>query len=465
MEFNLQKVGIINNSTIKLDGLTVVCGSNNSGKSTIGKALYSSIESLCQIDAKIKDELHINYRRLLINIIRWLDLGSISKYVDFDRMQDEITVDITMLLQNVYNPRHRFNNAVDAFNKLKVAVEFLNKDVIMEYTQKSKSDLPKKFFAFIENYDESRKKSIKILKDYDEYFNNLNYESFTEKSISSLFSTEFKGQIYPVNLKSKEKKSILKLTQNQEVGFNFSILNNGEKILLFNSKLFVNNAIYIEDPYILDRIENYNYNFTFSHYDDNENSDSHARKLIRMLNRESSQTLIEQFINEERYNNIVNKISSVIPGSIKIKDTGVYYEEQNKEPLRVQNLATGSKLFSIIKSLIEKGDINYDTMLILDEPEAHLHPEWQNAFAEIMVLLVKELNVHILLTTHSPNFLMAVEAYSKKHTISDKSNYYFAEHHEDAYMVDYICANDRLSKIYSSFANPLIAVKRIKENE
>lgn len=306
------------------------------------------------------------------------------------------------------------------------------------------------------------KKSIKYLNDYDSYFNNLDYEFFAKRSISSLFSTEFKSQIFPVNLKSKEKKSSFRLTQNQETGFNFSILNNGEKVLLNNSKLFVNNAIYIDDPYILDRIEEYNY--AFSHYDDNDNSDSHARKLIRMLNRESSQTLIEQVINEERYNSIVSKISSVIPGSISIKDTGVYYEEPNKEPLRVQNLATGSKLFSIIKTLIEKGDINYDTMLILDEPEAHLHPEWQNVFAEIIVLLVKELNVHVLLTTHSPNFLMAMEAFSKKHTISNKSNYYYAELTEDAYMVDYTCANDRLSKIYSSFANPLIDVKRIKEN-
>ena len=119
MEFTLQKVGIINKSTIKLDGLPVVCGSNNSGKSTIGKALYSSIESLCQIDEKIKDELHIIYRRALRSIVRWLDLESISKYVDFDRMQEEITVDITMLLQNAYILRRRSNNIIDSFNKLR----------------------------------------------------------------------------------------------------------------------------------------------------------------------------------------------------------------------------------------------------------------------------------------------------------------------------------------------------------
>ena len=62
-----------------------------------------------------------------------------------------------------------------------------------------------------------------------------------------------------------------------------------------------------------------------------------------------------------------------------------------KTLLFVQNLATGSKMFSIIKTLLENGEINFDTMLILDEPEAHLHPEWQNIFAEIIILIVKHL--------------------------------------------------------------------------
>ena len=39
MELLLQNIGIIGNAKIALNGLTVICGSNNSGKSTAGKAL------------------------------------------------------------------------------------------------------------------------------------------------------------------------------------------------------------------------------------------------------------------------------------------------------------------------------------------------------------------------------------------------------------------------------------------
>lgn len=51
----------------------------------------------------------------------------------------------------------------------------------------------------------------------------------------------------------------------------------------------------------------------------------------------------------------------------------------------------------------------------MDEPETHLHPKWQNLFAEIMLLLVKELGCHVLLTTHSPNFMLALEANMRKY--------------------------------------------------
>lgn len=40
MEIKLNHIGIIENSEIVLDGLTVIAGKNESGKTTVGKALY-----------------------------------------------------------------------------------------------------------------------------------------------------------------------------------------------------------------------------------------------------------------------------------------------------------------------------------------------------------------------------------------------------------------------------------------
>ena len=58
---------------------------------------------------------------------------------------------------------------------------------------------------------------------------------------------------------------------------------------------------------------------------------------------------------------------------------------------------------------------------------------------------------------------MAIEAYSKKYELADKVNYYIAKHNPDDYMVGYAWVNDNLSQIYSSFALPLVQVKRMKD--
>ncbi|MEG0597571.1 MAG: AAA family ATPase, partial [Oscillospiraceae bacterium] len=108
-------------------------------------------------------------------------------------------------------------------------------------------------------------------------------------------------------------------------------------------------------------------------------------------------------------------------------------------------------------------EINDTTMLILDEPEAHLHPNWQNKFAEIIVLLVKELNANVLLTTHSSNFMLAIDAYMRKHDISSKTNFYQTEYMKDGF-VEYQCVNNDMGKIYADFMQYLSEVKILKDS-
>ena len=463
MELTLQNVGIINKATVKLNGLTVICGSNNSGKSTAGKALYATIESLSNLEEKLHNELVLNYRRALMNVSRILDLESVSKYVDFDRLQEVYNKDFSMLVEGYrYRKLPEYSNIIDAYISLKDAVEILEPQLLIDFELKTKSDSQKTFYAYLDNLEESKNRALSFLAGLNKYYFNEDIHGFSEKSVASLFSTEFNGQVFPVNAKNKERKSTVSISKNGEMGCSFSIEDKKDITAnVINSKLFLNNAIYIDDPYALDKLvreDEYSFMYRTSRVDY-----SHFGKLARLLLKKNTSSLIEESINKEKYYDIINKISNVIPGNITVRDSGIYYEELDKEPLKVQNLATGSKMFSIVKNLLEKGEINFDTMLILDEPEAHLHPEWQNAFAEIIVLIVKEFNTHVLLTTHSPNFLMAIEAYAKKYDLSNKTNYYMATHNADNYMVDYVCVNDNLSKIYSSFARPLVDVKQLKD--
>ena len=45
MELYLDNIGIIKDSKILLDGLTVITGKNSSGKTTVGKVMYSLLSA------------------------------------------------------------------------------------------------------------------------------------------------------------------------------------------------------------------------------------------------------------------------------------------------------------------------------------------------------------------------------------------------------------------------------------
>ena len=93
----------------------------------------------------------------------------------------------------------------------------------------------------------------------------------------------------------------------------------------------------------------------------------------------------------------------------------------------IGNLSTGVKSFAVLLRLLDNGYINENSCIILDEPEVHLHPKWQLKYAELLVMLQEQLDLHVLINSHSPYFISAIEEYSKEYNIQDKCNYYLAE--------------------------------------
>ena len=70
------------------------------------------------------------------------------------------------------------------------------------------------------------------------------------------------------------------------------------------------------------------------------------------------------------------------------------------------------------------GSLKQGGVFILDEPEIHLHPEWQKTLAEIIVLIQIEFNIHILINSYSPYFIKAIDVYSKKYKIRETCKFY-----------------------------------------
>ena len=99
-------------------------------------------------------------------------------------------------------------------------------------------------------------------------------------------------------------------------------------------------------------------------------------------------------------------------------------------------------------------------VLVLDEPEIHLHPEWQLAYAELIVLLQKKFDLTIVITTHSPYFLDAIDVFSAKHEVSDKVNYYLAENDGKVSYLKNV--TDHIDAIYKKLSDPMQELENIR---
>ena len=89
------------------------------------------------------------------------------------------------------------------------------------------------------------------------------------------------------------------------------------------------------------------------------------------------------------------------------------YRRRDGLTVGLEDCATGLKALSILDILYSRGYLNSETLLIIDEPEAHLHPQWIVEFARILVVIAKKLKVRMLLTSHNPDMIAALQKISK----------------------------------------------------
>lgn len=479
MRIHLNNIGIVNNSSISINGLTVITGKNNSGKTTVGKALYSLLDAVSDLSAKARKDRNCYIINVLDNVIEAMDFFRFfSRSFEFDDedFRKSPLYDYQSVI-SLFSRKYRHdipqNELVKFAHNVYDELLMLDPAVLSQHRyiqQYSDHILKEKDKSQTESIiSEQIAKAVNIL---DSLFISLEKDpqllEYARETINQTLLTEFSGQIQPASLDVEH--SSIEIYEDDTCSFKVNIVNN--KVVDGNEPVFYTTpykkAYFIDNPYIFDDPSVYRRIFRITDELEQEsffnpgNIIQHNKKLIQVLRFGKQPSVLEKIVIDNSLEKVKMEIDKIIPGSFEFSSNGDYYINNGKK-LKITNLAAGSKMFSIIKILLEKGCMSNSTMLILDEPEAHLHPEWQNRFAEMIVLLVKELGVNVLLTSHSSNFILALDAYMRKHKIEDKTNFYRTEFRQNG-MTDYECINDDIDLIYQDFLQYLSEVKVLRNS-
>ncbi|MBQ2665591.1 AAA family ATPase [Methanobrevibacter sp.] len=134
-----------------------------------------------------------------------------------------------------------------------------------------------------------------------------------------------------------------------------------------------------------------------------------------------------------------------------------------REIIKTDSLySAGIKEIGIIQILLQNNKLKENSFLIIDEPESSLHPEWEIKYAEILVLLAKELNIHIYLNSHSPMFIEAISLYSQYYDLLRDTNFYLTQKQSNGKYNFKKISPKNMGEVYENLTRPYDELDKLK---
>lgn len=385
MNFKLKNFGKITEADIKLDGITVICGDNNTGKSTVGKALFSFYNSLNDYKEKINIQKYSRFKYFVLS-----------------------------------NARSSMDLPIRIFEK---------EAPIPLITSQSGDFTVEQVKEYLEN-EYSLKVSKEKISSLVEYLN-LPEDDILNEYVFRFFSLVMNNQVKKLHTASRCSVSA------KIRGKSSSIALNVKSCTCRISEPIEHSAYYINNPFVLDWLNLPNLSLLISTMNPMDRSAVSAiAKAQADLNEDSMTNILDSVINKKDLDEVREILKRAYTGDT-IVNHGKYFYSENGNDFDFRNISAGLKSFGLIERMLETGVLKRKDVLILDEPEIHLHSEWQLIYAELIVVLQKLFDLNILIVTHSFEFLESLNFFMKKHGTFDNGNFYIPRETEKGIMIEY----------------------------
>lgn len=398
IELQIKDFRAIKHADIQVNGITVVAGTNGSGKSTLSKLLYYAFKN-----SNSYEELVLQYTNLqlrpYINVLEHLSnlyyhFNSINKYQNLRRFNNRRSILRSYTLLD-FNDASLFIEEIQEFCNRVVELE---NNMNMDGRTIVTTRLNMIFHSTLKNKDTKlslKQKIEELIRQIIEHIHNA------ERMVA-----ERPYKILKESLEAAFNSSFPKNTILQEYGD--SIL--GDKVLNVPLPHYIKKVAYIDTPMVIGMET---YAGQPSYWEELNN-------LIKTPPKRGYKRSINKYIKEEILKGEATFDSDVFSGGFK-------YKTLSGEEFDLLECATGIKSFSLLQMLLKNLFLDESTLLIIDEPEAHLHPQWIVEYARLIVLLHKRLGVKFFIASHSTDMVSAIRYISEKEKCLSSVSYYVAE--------------------------------------
>lgn len=423
--YTLADFHAIKEADIIVDGITVLAGENGCGKSTLAKWLYYLVNAANGFGEFIWWKLYQEAEK------------SLNKP---NRVRKDIVANATAL------PFYS--------RMLRPIAENKELDLLLDNYQKIIDTLETELVNYIAYREEPWVQKLRVL----QYLDIAVQDGQTSESAITEYCDRLRAEFQQQYLQAKSALNLYptrelskfieeEYSENEPIPSRLQFYE-GEMPLLgeqqFRVPYTLRDAIYIDTPMAL------SLNFL--------EPEKHWEELWTMM-----RSKYEDMPREGK--SLLARIRKSIGGRVSVKNdiTGIKslrYQRADGLDIELKEAATGIKSFAYIQRLLENGYLDNETILLIDEPEAHLHPQWIVEFARLLILLYKDIGLKIMVASHNPDMVAAIQSIARKEGVLKDTHFYQAYREEGTLQYRYKDLGGEVQEIFESFN---IAISRIQD--